>query len=149
MLIYTGSIQYHILLPINTINRERHRMFRKKPAQVTLEELEQTYNDCCNETIKNLTLEEENNVDDALKGWKSLHTTLLYKLDLFDKYSTKLEPQEKTLLNSLKSIRDENVKHLIRVQLRLDEKNRKLKRKQMVHHHHLLQEASETKRCHR
>lgn len=103
-------------------------MFRKKPAQVTLEELEQTYNDCCNETIKNLTLEEENNVDDALKGWKSLHTTLLYKLDLFDKYSTKLEPQEKTLLNSLKSIRDENVKHLIRVQLRLDEKNRKLKR---------------------
>lgn len=103
-------------------------MFRKKPAQVTLEELEQTYNDCCSETIKNLTLEEENNVDDALKGWKSLHTTLLYKLDLFDKYSSKLEPQEKAILDSLKSIRDENVKHLIRVQLRLDEKNRKLKR---------------------
>ncbi|KAG5420805.1 hypothetical protein I9W82_002686 [Candida metapsilosis] len=103
-------------------------MFRKKPAQVTLEELEQTYNDCCNETIKNLTLEEENDVDEALKGWKSLHTTLLYKLDLFEKYSTKLEPQEKTILNSLKSIRDENVKHLIRVQLRLDEKNRRLKR---------------------
>ncbi|KAI5970921.1 hypothetical protein CANMA_000081 [Candida margitis] len=103
-------------------------MFRKKPAQVTLEELEQTYNDCCSETIKNLTLEEENNVDEALKGWKSLHTTLLYKLDLFDKYSAKLEPQEKTILDSLKSIRDENVKHLIRVQLRLDEKNRRLKR---------------------
>ncbi|KAI5957344.1 hypothetical protein KGF54_000272 [Candida jiufengensis] len=103
-------------------------MFRKKPPQVTVEELQQTYNDCCNETIKNLTLEEDNNVDDALKGWKSLHTTLLYKLDVFEKCTTKLDSEEKTLLNELKGIRDENVKHLIRVQLRLDEKNRRLKR---------------------
>ncbi|KAI5961860.1 uncharacterized protein KGF55_003831 [Candida pseudojiufengensis] len=103
-------------------------MFRKRPPQITVEELQQTYNDCCNETIKNLTLEEDNNVDDALKGWKSLHTTLLYKLDLFEKCTTKLDSEEKTLLNELKGIRDENVKHLIRVQLRLDEKNRRLKR---------------------
>lgn len=103
-------------------------MFRRKAPQITLEELLQTYNDCCNETIKNLTLEEKNEVEEALKGWKSLHTTLLYKLDLFDKYSAKLGPEEKVILDNLKNIRDENVKHLIRVQLRLDEKQRRLKR---------------------
>lgn len=99
---------------------------RKKPPQIsTLDELQQTYNDCCNLTIKNLTLEEENNVEDALKGWKSLHTSLLYKLDIFDKMSSKLNPEEKTILGELKGIRDENIKHLIRVQLRLDEVNRR------------------------
>ncbi|KAK6890643.1 Protein SAP1 [Candida tropicalis] len=98
---------------------------RKKPPQLsTLEELQQTYSDCCNLTIKNLTLEEQGKFEEALKGWKSLHTSLLYKLDLFDKLSSKIGPEEKTILNELKGIRDENVKHLIRVQLRLDEVNR-------------------------
>ncbi|RCK66056.1 putative 26S protease subunit YTA6 [Candida viswanathii] len=101
-------------------------MFSRKKSQLsTLEELQQTYADCCNLTIKNLTFEEQGNVEEALKGWKSLHTSLLYKLDLFDKLSYKLGPEEKTILDELKGIRDENVKHLIRVQLRLDELNRK------------------------
>ncbi|CAK9437563.1 uncharacterized protein LODBEIA_P19410 [Lodderomyces beijingensis] len=103
-------------------------MFKRKVPQVTSDELQQTYNDCCNETIKNLTSEEDNDVEEALKGWKSLHTTLLYKLDLFEKSSAKWSPEDKTILDNLKGIRDENVKHLIRVQLRLDEKNRRLKR---------------------
>ena len=39
--------------------------------------------------------------------------------------SSKLNPEEKTILGELKGIRDENIKHLIRVQLRLDEVNRR------------------------
>lgn len=104
-------------------------MFRKKPPQLTLvEELQQTYSDCCNLTIKNLTLEEDAKLAEALKGWKGLHTSLLYKIELFEKSSSKLTTEGKTLLSELKGIRDENVKHLIRVQLRMDEVNRKIKR---------------------
>ena len=101
-------------------------MFRKKPPQLSVyDELQQTYNDCCNNSIKNLTLEEDNNVEAALKGWKGLHTSLLYKIELFDKQIHKLSNDELTILYELKSIRDQNVKHLIRVQLRMDEVNRK------------------------
>ncbi|EGW33772.1 uncharacterized protein SPAPADRAFT_48889 [Spathaspora passalidarum NRRL Y-27907] len=101
---------------------------RKKPPQPSiLEELQQTYTDCCDQTIKNLTLEEHGNFEDALKGWKSLHTSLLYKIELFEKIS-KLSPTQENILNELKGIRDQNVKHLIRVQLRLDELNRMKKR---------------------
>lgn len=101
-------------------------MFRRKPPQLTLfEELQQTYNDVCNTTIKNLTLEENNRIEDALKGWKSLHTSLLFKTDVFEKQQAKLSKDELSLLQDLKNIRDENVKHLIRVQLRTDEKVRR------------------------
>lgn len=95
---------------------------RKKPPQLTSqEELQQTYTDCCNLTIKNLTLEEENRLDDALKGWKSLHTSLLFKIELFERQLPKMNSDEVMIFNELKSIRDQNVKHLIRVQLRMDE----------------------------
>ncbi|KAK6198581.1 P-loop containing nucleoside triphosphate hydrolase protein [Scheffersomyces amazonensis] len=101
---------------------------RKKPPQLSLlEELQQTYNDCCETSIKNLYLEEDrNDIESALKGWKSLHTSLLYKLELFDKKKV-TAPEEWELLQDLKNIRDQNVKHLIRVQLRMDEINRKKK----------------------
>ncbi|KAG2735899.1 hypothetical protein G9P44_002113 [Scheffersomyces stipitis] len=104
-------------------------MFRKKPPQLSLlEELRQTYDDCCNFSIKNLALEENNHVEDALKGWKGLHTSLLYKIDLFDRSAHKLSNDEIQILTELKAIRDQNVKHLIRVQLRMDEVNRKKSR---------------------
>lgn len=105
-------------------------MFRRKqPPQLSLyEELQQTYNDVCNITVKNLTLEEEEKFEDALKGWKSLHTSLLFKTDLFEKQQSKLSNDELKLLQDIKSIRDENVKHLIRVQLRIDEKLRRQKK---------------------
>ncbi|CUM55996.1 uncharacterized protein AC631_05052 [Debaryomyces fabryi] len=99
---------------------------RRKPPQLPLvEELQLTYNDCCNLTIRNLTLEEHNKVEDALKGWKSLHTSLLFKIEAFDKQVTRPDSEESTLLEELKRIRDENVKHLIRSQLRMDEITRK------------------------
>lgn len=99
---------------------------RKKPPQLTSqEELQQTYNDCCNLTIKNLTLEEQNRLEEALKGWKSLHTSLLFKIELFERQLHKMNPDEMTIYNELKSIRDQNVKHLIRVQLRMDEFSRR------------------------
>ncbi|EGV62461.1 AAA-domain-containing protein [Yamadazyma tenuis] len=99
---------------------------RKRPPQLTVqEELRQTYADCCNLSIKNLTLEEDNRVEDALKGWKSLHTSLLFKLELFEKSITKMGQEELDVFNELRSIRDQNVKHLIRVQLRMDELNRR------------------------
>lgn len=100
---------------------------RKKPPQLlTLEELQQTYNDVCNLSVKNLHLEETGHLADALKGWKSLHTLLLYKVDIFEK-SSKMGMEEQNILLELKGIRDENVKHLVRIQLRLDEANRRRK----------------------
>ncbi|PVH21548.1 hypothetical protein CXQ85_000529 [Candidozyma haemuli] len=101
---------------------------RKKPPQLSvLEELQQTYNDVCNSSVKNLHMEETGNFAEALKGWKSLHTSLLYKIDLFEK-SSKINMEEQTILTELRAIRDENVKHLVRIQLRLDEENRRRKR---------------------
>lgn len=101
---------------------------RKKPPQLlVLEELQQTYNDVCNLSVKNLHMEETGNFAEALKGWKSLHTLLLYKIDLFEK-SSKINMEEQTILTELRAIRDENVKHLVRIQLRLDEENRRRKR---------------------
>lgn len=101
---------------------------RKKPPQLSiLEELQQTYSDVCNITIKNLDLEEQGKLEDALKGWKSLHTLLLFKIDLLEKRFGKSHVEEAALLGELKSIRDENVKHLVRIQLLLDEKNRRAK----------------------
>lgn len=101
---------------------------RKRPPQLTLtEEVEQTYNDCCNLTIKNLMLEDENKVEDALKGWKSLHTSVLYKIDAFEKQGSKMDKESSKMFQELKNIRDQNVKHLIRSQLRVDEMHRKEK----------------------
>ncbi|SGZ55857.1 CIC11C00000002333 [Sungouiella intermedia] len=102
---------------------------RRKPPQLSvLEELQQTYNDVCNTTIKNLDLEEKGNFEDALKGWKALHTLLLYKIDVFEKKPNKIHAEEASTLGELKAIRDENVKHLVRLQLRLDEQKRRQKK---------------------
>lgn len=102
---------------------------RRKPPQLTvLEELQQTYNDVCNTTIKNLDLEENGSLEDALKGWKALHTLLLYKIDVFEKRPSKIRAEEASTLNELRAIRDENVKHLVRLQLRLDEQKRRQKK---------------------
>ncbi|ODV81089.1 AAA-domain-containing protein [Suhomyces tanzawaensis NRRL Y-17324] len=99
---------------------------RKKPPQLApLEELQQTYDDCCNLSIKYITLEEQFRVEDALKGWKSLHTSLLFKIEMFEKQAYKFNNDELTILLELKGIRDENIRHLIRVQMRVDEVNRK------------------------
>lgn len=99
-------------------------MFRKRPPVLPLlEELQLTYTDVCNYLIQNLTAEENGDVVTALKGWKLLHTLVLYKLELFDRM--KLGDEEEQILNQLKDIRDENVKHLIRVQLLVDESNRR------------------------
>lgn len=101
-------------------------MFRRKPPSLSpLEELQQTYDDCCNITIRNLAYEDSNRVSDALRGWKLLHTLVLYKIDAFDKQRSKLSSDEAQVLDELKAIRDENVKHLIRVQLRVDEEKRR------------------------
>lgn len=102
---------------------------RRKPSQLSvLEELQQTYNDVTNTTLKNLNLEERGHFEEALKGWKALHTLLLYKIDLFEKKPGKIHLEEASILNELKGIRDENVKHLVRIQLRLDEHTRRAKK---------------------
>jgi SpoVK/Ycf46/Vps4 family AAA+-type ATPase len=101
---------------------------RKPPQLLPLEELQQAYNDCCNLSVQNLTLEEENRLEQALRGWKSLHTLMLYKTDLFERQADRYDEEERRILQELKDIRDQNVKHLIRVQLRLDEIDRKAKR---------------------
>lgn len=106
-------------------------MFRRKPPQLSLyDELQQTYNDVCNLTVKNLTLEEQCSFEDLLKGWKSLHTLLLFKTEVFEKQQSKLSADEARILQELRNIRDENVKHLIRVQLRIDEMKRRQQKPQ-------------------
>ncbi|CUM66711.1 uncharacterized protein PRCAT00004389001 [Priceomyces carsonii] len=99
---------------------------RKRPPQLSLhEELKQVYDDCCSLSIKNLTLEEHSKLEESLNGWKSLHTSLLFKIDAFEKRTKAMDEQDFTVLSEIKAIRDQNVKHLIRVQLRMDEINRK------------------------
>ncbi|CAK7913640.1 hypothetical protein CAAN1_20S00122 [[Candida] anglica] len=99
---------------------------RKKPPPLTpSEELISTYNDCCDITFRNLNLEEQNNFDGALKGWKSLHTSLLYKIDTFEKQAPKFDQESLDTFQELKALRDQNIKHLIRVQMRLDELDRR------------------------
>lgn len=108
-------------------------MFRRKPPQLSvLEELQQTHRDVSNTTIKNLTLEENGHLEDALKGWKLLHTLMLYKLDLFEKKPGKIRQDEALIMAELKGIRDENVKHLVRLQLRIDEQNRRANKPPLV-----------------
>lgn len=119
-----GSLHWESTYSIPNLKFISVMFLRKKPPQLSiLEELQQTYTDVCNITIKNLDLEEHGKLEDALKGWKSLHTLLLFKIDLLEKRSGKNQAEEAALLSELKSIRDENVKHLVRVQLLIDEKN--------------------------
>lgn len=101
---------------------------RKPPQGVLLEELQQTYNDVSDTSIHNLSLEEQGHLAEALRGWKALHTLLLYKTDVFERRTTKMGPEESAMLDELKAIRDENVKHLVRLQLRLDEQQRRVKK---------------------
>ena len=101
---------------------------RKPPLGHVLEELQQTYNDVSDNSVRNLTLEDQGEFGEALRGWKLLHTLLLYKIDAFERKQGKFLPEESAVLADLKAIRDENVKHLVRIQLRLDEQVRKSKR---------------------
>lgn len=103
---------------------------RKPPPGQLLVELEQVYNEVSEQTLKNLASEEKGYFAEALSSWKSLHTLLLYKLDSLERRAFKMNPEEAAIISDLKAIRDENVKHLIRLQLRLDEQNRKLKNAQ-------------------
>lgn len=101
-------------------------MFRKKPPSLTVsEELEQLYHYACANTILNLAFEQSGDYETALKGWKSLHTLLLFKTDLYDKSRTKLSESDLSILQHIRNIRDENVKHLIRSQMQVDELSRR------------------------
>lgn len=97
---------------------------RKKPPKLTLfDELQLTYYDCYSLTQKYLKWEEENRIEESLKGWKSLHTSMLFKLEAFEKNS-KFKDDEELMLSNLKELKLENAKHLLRVQLKVDEINR-------------------------
>lgn len=96
---------------------------RRKPGSLPFLDLQEIYNDVCANTIKNHELEASDRMEEALKGWKSLHTTLLYKIDVYEKYNSKMSPEELDMVNELKAIRDENVRHLIRILVLVDERN--------------------------
>jgi len=57
---------------------------RKKPS-APLDDLTELYNETANKTIYNLALEQKNELKKAVQGWKSLHTHVLFKLDLINK----------------------------------------------------------------
>ncbi|OBA21476.1 AAA-domain-containing protein, partial [Metschnikowia bicuspidata var. bicuspidata NRRL YB-4993] len=98
---------------------------RKPPAPYLLEELQQTYADATATSLQNLQLEDRGQLADALRGWKALHTLLLYKVDVFERKAPKTSPDEAAVLADLRAVRDENVRHLVRLQLRLDEQQRR------------------------
>lgn len=101
-------------------------MFRRKPPQLSpAEELRLLYNHACDCTLANLACEEAGDIDNALRGCKSLHTLLLFKIDLLEKSSALFLDADASILSQIKQIRDENVKHLIRAQLCADEVKRR------------------------
>lgn len=108
---------------------------RRKQGSLSFLDLQDIYNDVCTTTIKNHDLEASGHIEEALKGWKALHTTLLYKVDIYEKHNTRPTPEEADLIQELKSIRDENVSHLIRLLVQLKELNgtRKPSVQQNVH----------------
>ncbi|KAH3672520.1 hypothetical protein WICMUC_004205 [Wickerhamomyces mucosus] len=58
---------------------------RKKPQISLLDELTSLYSIFATRTISNLELEKNGDYEKALKGWKSIHTQVLFKLDLINK----------------------------------------------------------------
>lgn len=90
---------------------------RRKQDQLNLQNLHAIYNDVCSNTVKNHELELRERYSEALKGWKSLHTTLLYQIDAYEKCNPRMSSEEADMIAELKAIRDENVRHLIRLLL--------------------------------
>lgn len=94
---------------------------RRKPPQLSLlEELRNKYEESCTLTLKNLALEEDNKFEESLKAWKALHTSMMYNIEHFEKVIDHNNSEERDILQELKKIRDENVKHLARAHLRVD-----------------------------
>lgn len=101
-----------------TIQQYTRFMFlRRKQDQLNLRNLHAIYNDVCSNTVKNHDLELRERYSEALKGWKSLHTTLLYQIDAYEKSNPRMSTEEADMIAELKAIRDENVRHLIRLLL--------------------------------
>lgn len=50
-----------------------------------LDELTELYNEAANKTIINIALEDKHDVKRAVDGWKSLHTQILFKMDIINK----------------------------------------------------------------
>ncbi|CCH43107.1 hypothetical protein BN7_2654 [Wickerhamomyces ciferrii] len=89
---------------------------RKKPS-APLDDLTELYNETANRTIYNLALEQKNEIKRAVQGWKSLHTHVLYKLDLINKafegYSYTAD--EISLREGIEELNQKGLKHLERV----------------------------------
>lgn len=57
---------------------------RKKPAS-PIDDLTELYNECANRTIYNIAAEQKGEYKLAKQGWKSLHTHILFKMDVINK----------------------------------------------------------------
>ena len=104
----------------------------KQGSQILLD-LQEIYNDVCTNAIKNHDLEATGRYEQARKGWKSLHNTLLYKIEIYEKINSRMSPEETDMVAELKAIRDENVKHLVRLLLMVDEHKGAVKKPPLGH----------------
>ncbi|ODV95018.1 hypothetical protein PACTADRAFT_50847 [Pachysolen tannophilus NRRL Y-2460] len=93
---------------------------RDKPTVLT--QLLELYNDVANQSLFNLSLEENNKQAEALQGWKSLHTSLLFKIDTLEKIinQSSLTAEENNLLEEIKILKAQSDEHLERLQKKFE-----------------------------
>lgn len=84
--------------------------------------LREMYSEITNASLFNLNLERKNRIMDALQGWKSLHTSVLYKLDALERQikNQQLSEEEENLLSDIKGLKSQSDQHLERLQKQVD-----------------------------
>lgn len=96
---------------------------RRKPVPLSFLDLQDIYIDICVTSVKNSDLEAKGLLEDALQGCKALHTSIMYKLEIYQSQSNRPSNNEMELILQIKDIREENVKQIARIQVRLNEIN--------------------------
>lgn len=91
---------------------------RKKPTVSLIDELSSIYNLLANQTLQNLSLEQRGEYDKAIRGWKSVHTQVLFRLDLVSKNYPNHEytAEEYSVKDGIDDLIQKAIVHLTRVE---------------------------------
>lgn len=95
---------------------------RRKDKQPLSTKLLELYNDVANSSLLYMSMEETSRFSELLQGWKSLHTSLLYKLDSLDHEikTASLTAEEINLLDEIMILKVKCDDNMDRLQLKLD-----------------------------
>ncbi|GMF00798.1 unnamed protein product [Ambrosiozyma monospora] len=95
-------------------------MFRKK-KEAPLSKLLDIYNEIANNSLTNLSLEQNNRSNEALSGWKSLHTIAEWKIDQFEKsiQGQELTDEEIYLRDEIRILQAQADDHMKRLESKL------------------------------